>query len=122
MLYFTNYFGVTKMPEMLLKQFFVLCTILAIPSIASKYLQNEKIVGLASGTFFIYCMHNSFLAMLGPIVRGQSSAVYLAYYLLLPILDFAVGYAMYWGIKKMNNSVLNLLLLGNHIAFTNSSK
>lgn len=112
MLYFTNYLGVTKMPEMMLKQFFVLCAILAIPSIASKYLQNEKIIGLASGTFLIYCMHNSFLAMLGSLVRGQSSAVYLAYYLLLPILDFAVGYAMYWGVKKMNNSVLNLLLLG----------
>ena len=112
MLYFTNYCGITKMPEMLLKQFFVLCALLAIPSIASKYLQNEKIDGLASGTFLIYCMHNSFLAMLGPLVCGQSSAVYLAYYLLLPILDFAVGYVMYLGINKINNTALNLLLLG----------
>ena len=61
-------------------------------------------------------MHNSFLAMLGPLVRGQSSAVYLAYYLLLPVLDFAVGYVMYLGVKKMNNSVLNLLLLGKRKA------
>ena len=114
MLYFINYFGWFELPVSLLnlKQFFVLCLILAFPSIALKHLQNEKIVGLASGTFFIYCMHNSFLALLGPLVKGQSSAVYLAYYLLLPILDFATGYVLYLCVKKINSRVLNLLLLG----------
>ena len=58
--------------------------------------------------------------MLGPLVKGQSSAVYLAYYLSLPVLDFVVGYVMYLGIKKIDNPVLNLLLLGKRKTFTNS--
>ena len=45
MLYFANYFELTELPREVLKQFFVLCALLALPSIAFKYLQKEKIVG-----------------------------------------------------------------------------
>ncbi|SIO10474.1 acyltransferase [Fibrobacter sp. UWB11] len=112
MLYFIDYFGWMNFSAIPLKQIFVLCALLVFPSIALKYLQNEKIVGLASGTFFIYCMHNSFLSVLGPLIKGQSSVVYLLYYLLLPVLDFATGYVLYLGIKKLNNPILNLCLIG----------
>lgn len=115
LLYFTNYLGYTEFPMKFLKQFLIFCVLFALPSLELKFLQSEKIVKLASGTFFIYCMHNSFLAIFGPFVRGQSSTVYLAYYLMLPILDFIVGYAMYLGVKKINHPVLNLFLLGKHV-------
>lgn len=112
MLYIINYFGWVDSSVIPLKQVFVFCTLLALPPIALKYLQNERIVGLASSTFFIYCMHNSFLAVLGPFVKGNCSIMYLAYYLLLPVLDFITGYVLYLCVKKINNPVMNLLLLG----------
>ena len=112
MLYLTNYFGFTGVNENLLDQIYVLCALAILPIIGVKYLQNEKIVAIAPSTFFIYCMHNSFLAMLAPLVRGQSSVVYLAYYLLIPVLDFATGYVLYLIVKKIDNPIMNLLLLG----------
>lgn len=111
-LYLVGYFGIIEIPMKLVSLFFVFCTLFSLPSILYRRLQSERISGLVAGTFFVYCMHNSFLAMLGPLVRGHSSGMYLVYYLLLPILDFSFGYAMYLGVKKINNSVMNLLLLG----------
>jgi len=76
--------------------------------IAFKYLQNGRIAKFVSRAILIYCTLNSFLAMYGLLVRGQSSAVYL----LLPMLDFLFAYALYLGIKTLNNPKQNLLPLG----------
>ena len=116
MLYFIDYFGLIDFSVIPLKQIFVLCVLLVFPSIAPKYLQSEKIVGLASGTFFIYCMHNSFLAIFAPLVRGQSAVVYLTYYFFISVLDFVVGYMLCLIVKKIDNPVMNLLLLGKKSA------
>ena len=113
--YFTNYLEITEFPIKYLKHFFVLCVLFAIFSIRLKCLQKENLTRLAAGTFFIYCMHNSFLAVFGPVVQGQCSAVYLVYYLLLPVLDFSFGYALYLGVEKINNPVINLFLLGKYL-------
>lgn len=110
--YFSNYLGITNFPVVFLKQTLFLCALFVLPSFGLRFLQNEKLAKLAAGTFFIYCMHNSFLAMLGPVIQGHSSIVYLAYYFVLPVLDFVFGYAAYLGCRKLNNPIMNLLLLG----------